>query len=56
MQHCEIPHYFSISVTTAAVHVDKPCFLLALQNMKLYGLLMQLDNSEVVVSYTIVEY
>lgn len=55
MQHCEISYYFSISVTTVGVHIDKHS-LLALQNMKRCALLMQLDNSEVVVSYTIVEY
>ena len=56
MQHCEISYYFSISVTTVGVHIDKPHSFLALQNMKYCALLVQLDNSEVVVSYTIVEY
>lgn len=56
MQHCEMSYCFSISVTTVGVHIDKLRSLLALQNMKRCALLMQLDNSEVVVSYTIVEY
>jgi len=51
-QHCEVSYYVSISVTTVGV----PGSLLALQNMKCYALLMQPDISEVVVSYTVVEY
>lgn len=37
MGHCEILYYFSISVTTVGVHIDKPCSLLVLQNRERDG-------------------
>lgn len=43
-------------MTAVGVHMDKPHSLLTLQNMKYCALLMQLDNSEVVVSYMVVKY